>query len=350
MAFSGEEVSNKQVCLKDNSASPKESDMYVTTASIKLKVPPAESNGVLIKNLYLSCDPFMRLLMTKFDDPNGTRGFTPYAPGAPLIGFGVGRVVDSKNSDFKEGDLVWGLTKWEEYSLITEPESLFKIHNIDVPLSYYAGILGMPGITAYGGFNKVSSPKKGDRVFVSAALGSVGQIAGQFAKLMGCYVVGSAGSQEKVDLLKSKLGFDDAFNYKEEEDLDAALRRCFPEGIDIYFDNVGGKMLDAVLLNMRVHGRIAGCGMMSQYNLDKPEGVYNLASLIQKRVRYEGFSAVDYYSKYSEFLDFVLPYIREKKITYAEDFVEGLEKGPAAILGLYSGRNVGKQIVVVSRE
>jgi len=135
-----------------------------------------------------------------------------------------------------------------------------------VPLSYYIGILGMPGLTAYIGFNELSSPKKGETVYVSAASGAVGQLVGQFAKSIGCYVVGSAGSQEKVDLLKNKLGFDDAFNYKEEQDLVAALKRYFPEGIDIYFENVGGKMLDAVLLNMNKFGRIAVCGLISQYN------------------------------------------------------------------------------------
>ncbi|KAJ9173949.1 hypothetical protein P3X46_017032 [Hevea brasiliensis] len=268
----------------------------------------------------------------------------------PINGIGVAKVVDSRHPDFKGGDLVWGRTGWEEYSLITRPDPLFKISNSDVPLSYYTGILGMPGLTAYAGFYEVCSPKEGECVFVSAASGAVGQLVGQFAKLMGCYVVGSAGSREKVDLLKNKMWFDDAFNYKEEPDLNAALKRYFPEGIDIYFENVGGKMLDAVLLNMRVHGRIAVCGMISQYNLDKPEGVSNLMSIVYKRVRIEGFIVFEFYHKYPKYLDMALAYMREGKIIYVEDIAESLENGPAALVGLFTGGNMGKQVVLVSHE
>ncbi|CAK9144051.1 unnamed protein product [Ilex paraguariensis] len=244
----GEEVRNKQVIFRDYvSGFPKESDKYITTdKTLHLKVPEA-SNGVLVKNHYLSSDPYMRLRMQKHGDLDG-----------------------------------------------------------------------MPGLTAYVGFYEICTPKKGEKVFVSAASGVVGQVVGQFAKLMGCYVVGSAGSKEKVDLLKNKFGFDDAFNYKKEHDLDAALKRYFPEGIDIYFENVGGKMLDAVLLNMKIHGRIAMCGMISQYNnIHEPEGVTNLI---------------------------------ERNITYVEDIAEGLESGPAALVGLFNGLNIAKQVIVVARE
>uniref|UniRef100_A0A6N2LBU6 Enoyl reductase (ER) domain-containing protein n=1 Tax=Salix viminalis TaxID=40686 RepID=A0A6N2LBU6_SALVM len=352
MATSGEEVRNMQVILKDYVAGfPKESDMNVKTGSIKLKLAEDESsdNAVLVKNLYLSCDPYMRGRMTNspVDDPD----FSPFTPGSPIVGHGVAEVVDSRHPGFKKGDLVWGRKMgWEEYSLIKEPVKLFKIHSTDVPLSYYTGILGMPGMTAYFGFYQVCSPKKGERVYISAASGAVGQLVGQFAKLMGCYVVGSAGSKEKVELLKSKFGFDDAFNYKEEHDLAAALKRYFPEGIDIYFENVGGKMLDAVLLNMRFHGRIAACGMISQYNLQQPEGIQNITTVVFKRIRLEGFIIFDYFDQYPKFLDFVLPYIREGKIVYVEDINEGLERGPSALIGLFSGRNVGKQVVKVTND
>ncbi|XP_043693774.1 2-alkenal reductase (NADP(+)-dependent)-like isoform X2 [Telopea speciosissima] len=343
----GEEVSNKQVLLKDYVVGfPKDTDMVLNTGTISLKAPEG-SEAIVVKNLYLSCDPYMRMRMTKPDRPSYV---PPFTPGSVIIGYGVAKVVDSNNPKFKEGDLVWGMTGWEEYSLITMPDTLFKIEHTDVPLSYYTGILGMPGMTAYAGFHEVCSPKKGETVFISAASGAVGQLVGQFAKLMGCYVVGSAGSKEKVDLLKNKFGFDEAFNYKEEDDLDAALRRYFPEGIDIYFENVGGKMLDAVLLNMKVNGRIAVCGMISQYNFEKPEGVQNLLCLIPKQVRMEGFLVFSYYHKYSEFLEFIIPSIKEGKIAYVEDTAEGLDKAPGALIGLFSGRNVGKQVVVVARE
>ncbi|CAK8560055.1 unnamed protein product [Lathyrus sativus] len=336
---------NKQVILNDYvTGFPKESDMSIVDSTITLKIPEGSNDLVLLKNLYLSCDPYMRILMTK----DTTAGLGALIPGSPLTGFGVSTVVESRGPDYKKDDLVWGMTKWEEYSLIPAAQILFKIEHTDVPLSYYTGILGMPGMTAYAGFFEVGSPKKGETVFVSAASGAVGQLVGQFAKLHGCYVVGSAGSKEKVDLLKNKFGYDEAFNYKEEPDLNAALKRYFPEGIDIYFENVGGKTLDAVLLNMRVHGRIPVCGMISQYNLDQPEGVTNLAHIIYKRIRLEGFVVTEYYPLYTKFLEFILPLIREGKIAYVEDIAEGLENGPAALVGLFSGRNVGKQVLVVA--
>ncbi|KAH0733946.1 hypothetical protein KY285_009653 [Solanum tuberosum] len=342
----GEEISNKQILLKDYvNGFPKESDMELKISSMKLKVPE-DSNTVLVKNLYLSCDPYMRPRMKKTEG-SYTDSFTP---GSPIVGFGVAKVVDSAHPKFKKDELVWGITGWEEYSVIKAPETLFKIHNTDVPLSYYTGILGMPGITAYGGFYELCSPKKGETVYVSAASGAVGQLVGQFAKLIGCYVVGSAGSKEKVELLKNKFGFDEAFNYKEEQDLSAALKRYFPDGIDIYFENVGGKMLDAVLLNMRIHGRIAVCGMISQYNLEQNEGVHNLFCLISKRLRMQGFLAVDYFPLYKKFVEMVTPHIKEGKVKYVEDIAEGIESAPGALVGLFSGRNVGKQVVLVARE
>lgn len=154
----------------------------------------------------------------------------------------------------------------------------------------------------------------------------------------------------KVDLLKTKFGFDEAFNYKEEQDLNAALKRYFPDGIDIYFENVGGKMLDAVLLNMKLHGRIAVCGMISQYNLEQTEGVHNLFCLITKRIRMEGFLVFDYYHLYEKYLEMVIPQIKAGKVVYVEDVVDGLESAPSALVGLFSGRNIGKQVVIVSRE
>ncbi|KAG8371264.1 hypothetical protein BUALT_Bualt13G0069500 [Buddleja alternifolia] len=343
----GEEVRNKQIILKNYvKGFPKESDMILETSTIKLKVPEDCNDAVLAKNLYLSCDPYMRARMTKTEGSY----VDSFTPGSAIAGYGVARILDSSNPNFKKGDLVWGLTRWEEYALIKSTQALFKIQHTDVPLSYYTGLLGIPGHTAYVGFYEVCSPKKGETIFISAASGAVGQLVGQFAKLFGCYVVGSAGSKEKVDLLKNKFGFDEAFNYKEEHDLNSALKRYFPSGIDIYFENVGGKMLDAVLLNMRLRGRIAVCGMISQYNLEEPEGVQNLLCVISKRIRMEGFIVSDYYHLYPKFVEMVLPLIKEGKITYVEDLANGLESAPSALIGLFSGRNVGKQVVVVDPE
>ncbi|KAL6905893.1 hypothetical protein ACP4OV_003494 [Aristida adscensionis] len=341
------EVRNRRVILKRYvTGLPAEEDMELVDGVARLAVP-AGSAGVVLKNLYVSCDPYMRGRMSKHQQPSYVPDFLP---GEALVNFGVSRVVATGHPDFKVGDLVWGMTGWEEYTFVSNPESLFKINHPELPLSYYTGVLGMPGITAYFGFFDVAKPKKGEYVFVSAASGAVGQIVGQLAKLTGCYVVGSAGSDDKVKLLKTKFGYDEAFNYKKEKDLDATLKRYFPEGIDIYFENVGGATLDAVLLNMRQHGRIAACGMISQYNLEKPEGVHNLFCVVAKRLRIEGFLSLDYFGEYRRFEEAMVGYLKEGKINYVEDVVDGLDKAPAALIGLFAGRNVGKQLVAVASE
>ncbi|GFS43045.1 zinc-binding dehydrogenase family protein [Actinidia rufa] len=366
---------------------PKETDMEIKVGGSSRTAKERPKGALLVKNLYLSCDPYMRGRMRQFHDSY----IPPFVPGSVIEGFGVSRVVHSDNPNFKTGDIVTGMTGWEEYSLIQEPQRLRKIQqDDDIPLSYYVGLLGaLPEMgtsccfngwigahgllttdvyrqgrthdlnlgTAYAGFYllmpdfyEVCSPNKGDCVFVSAASGAVGQLVGQLAKLHGCYVVGSAGTDQKVDLVKNKFGFDEAFNYKEEPDLDAALKRYFPQGIDIYFDNVGGAMLDAALGNMRVHGRIAICGMVSEQNLFKPQGIHNLFHLISKRVTMRGFLQSDYLHLLPRFLEDVISYYKQGKIVYIEDMSRGLESAPAALAGLYSGKNVGKQVVCVARD
>ncbi|XP_073306355.1 2-alkenal reductase (NADP(+)-dependent) [Primulina huaijiensis] len=343
----GEIVENKQIIFKGYiEGTPKETDMELKLGStIKLEAPKG-SSLILLKNLYLSCDPYMRGRMRNF---HGSY-IPPFVPGSVIEGLGVSKVLDSDDPNFKPGDIVSGLTGWEEYSLIYKHEHLRKVESDKMPLSYYTGLLGMPGFTAYVGFYEVCDPKKGDYVFVSAASGAVGQLVGQLAKLHGCHVIGSAGSGQKVDLLKSKLGFDDAFNYKEESDLDAALKRYFPQGIDIYFENVGGAMLEAVLLNMRIHGRIAVCGMVSQHSLSDTQGTRNLFNLVIKRVRMQGFLQSDYLHLYPKFLEDISGLYKEGKITYLEDMDQGLETGPSAFVGLFSGENVGKKVICVAHE
>ncbi|KAL9258377.1 2-alkenal reductase (NADP(+)-dependent)-like protein [Drosera capensis] len=336
-------IENNLIVLKEYLVgSPNESHMELKTSKINIEV---KDGAVLVKNLYLACEPYNMICMRKPIGPGISREL-----GSPLTGFGVGKVVESKDEKFKKGDLVWGMTGWEEYSVIGNTQDLYKIEHTDVPLSYYTGILGLPGMTAYVGFYQICEPKKGDRIFISSAAGAVGVLVGQFAKLIGCYVVGSAGSKEKVELLKTKLGFDEAFNYKEEQDFNAALKRHFPDGIDIYFDNVGGKMLDVALLNMRHHGRVASCGMISQYTLQQAEGIHNLMTLILKRLRLQGFVVSDHYHLYPEYLKLILPLIKEDKISYVEDIAEGLESAPAALVGIFSGRSIGKQVIAVARE
>ncbi|KAL6626532.1 hypothetical protein ACP70R_030258 [Stipagrostis hirtigluma subsp. patula] len=354
MATATATAMNRRVILKEYvEGYPREEHMELLPGvEVPLRLTGDEPAGsVLVKNLYLSCDPYMRPKMSRPLRQSYTAAFVP---GAVITGYGVARVLDSSHPGLAPGDLVWGITGWEDYSVVTPPATKFlaKISHRGggVPLSYYTGVLGMPGLTAYVGFHEICAPKKGEAVFVSAASGAVGQLVGQFAKLAGCYVVGSAGSAEKVALLKSKFGFDDAFNYKEEGDLAAALARRFPEGIDIYFENVGGAMLDAALLNMRVHGRIAVCGLISQYNLAEGErdAVRNLAAVVTKRLRLQGFIEPDHKHLYPRYEEWVLPYIRDGTIAYVESVADGLESAPAALIGLFHGRNVGKQLVRVA--
>ncbi|KAJ1255836.1 hypothetical protein BS78_K153500 [Paspalum vaginatum] len=284
-------VPNKKVVLRRHvTGFPSKEDMEIVVDTVSLRVPEGQT-AVLIKNLYLSCDPWMRDRMAA-----SAALALGFAIGEALVNYGVGKVIDSTHPEFKAGDLVWGMSGWEEYSLK-------KINHTDVPLSHYTGVLGMTGVTAYSGFMEVGKPKSGDFVFVSAASGAVGQVVRQLAKIAGCYVVGSAGSDKKVSLLKTKFGFDDAFNYKLEPDLTVALKRCLPNGIDIFFDNVGGATLDATLLHMRLSGRVVACGMISQYNIKEPYGMCNLYTIILKAIRVEGINVIvnGYFNAYLGF-------------------------------------------------
>ncbi|KAK6154260.1 hypothetical protein DH2020_008508 [Rehmannia glutinosa] len=250
-----------------------------------------------------------------------------FFPHMVVRGYGVAKVIKSGYEELKEGEYVWGITSWEDFSWNFYPQQLLIKINIthDVPLSYYAGILGMSGLAAYVGWNEICCPKQGEIVYVSSGAGGVGHLVGQFAKMMGCYVVGSASTNQKVDLLKTELGFDDAFNYKE-GDLRSKLNKYFPKGIDIYFDNVGGEMLDEVMLKMNINGRIAASGMISQ------------------------FHGTDYKEKYPEYAEWAVKKLQEKKLVYVEDVITGLENVVSAFVGIYKGHNIGKRIVVVAEE
>ncbi|KAK9288270.1 hypothetical protein L1049_016720 [Liquidambar formosana] len=323
MAKLGQVVSNKQVILRNYATGfPKETDLMLSTGTIHLEVPEG-SNAVLVKNLYLSCDPYMVFCMLGDDNHSIAASVTP---GSVMNGYGVAKVLDSRHPDFKKGDLIWGTTGWEEYSLITTPET-FKIEHTDLPLSYSTGILGMPGLSAYTGFFEICSPKKGESVFISAASGAVGQLVGQFLKLMGCYVVGSAGSKEKVDLLRNKFGFDEAFNYKEERDLDAALKSalqyespwlhcCVRNDLSVQSCSARSRRLDVPYPQAYSHGRIYRCRLLSS----------------QLQVFGHG-AALSFW-----------------KIVYVEDIAEGIENGPSALIGLFKGYNIGKKLVVVAHE
>ncbi|CAI0628082.1 unnamed protein product [Linum tenue] len=308
------EVSNKQVVLKayiTDGRAPRKDDMAVTVSTLPELKAPKGSGGFLVKNLYLSCDPYMRGRMR----PPSPASYIPsFLPSRPIEGFGVSEVVDSDNPEFQAGDFIAGMTGWEEYTLIQKPQQLRKIsRNHAVPLSYHLGLLGMPGFTAYCGLYELCSPKAGEFVFVSAASGAVGQIVGQLAKLEGCRVVGSAGSATKVEMLTSKMGFDAAFNYKEEADLDAALK-----------------------------------SMVSQHAVtDSGPGIRNISNVIVKRIKMQGFLQSDFLHLYPRFLDHVTAHFLAGDIVYVEDVDDGLESAPAALAGLFTGENIGKKVVRV---
>ncbi|GGW89239.1 NADP-dependent oxidoreductase [Streptomyces noursei] len=299
-----------------------------------------EAGQVLVKNVYLSVDPYMRGRMS-----SAKSYVEPFKLDRPMLGGAVGRVLSSQADGFAEGDYVLHHFGWREYATF-DAQSAVKVSEAIAPLSTYLGVLGMPGLTAYAGLLRVGAFKEGDAVFVSGAAGAVGSQVGQIAKLKGASrVIGSAGSDEKVKLLVEEYGFDTAFNYKKGPVKDQ-LKEAAPDGIDVYFDNVGGDHLEAAIASMNVHGRIAVCGMISQYNATEPTPApRNLAQIIAKRLRIEGLLVGDHYDLQSEFVREVGAWIRSGELKYRETVVEGIENTADAFLGMLRGENTGKMLV-----
>lgn len=304
------------------------------------EVPEPGPGEILVRNLYVSVDPYMRGRM------NDAKSYAePYRLDEPMQGGAVGRVVASGAEDFAPGDHVLHFLGWREYALV-KAKNAVKVDPGLAPLGSYLGVLGMTGLTAYAGLLRVAALKEGDTVFVSGAAGAVGSQVGQIAKLKGAArVIGSAGSDEKVALLREEYGFDAAFNYKNgpvAEQLAAAA----PEGIDVYFDNVGGEHLEAAIGALNLRGRVAVCGMIAHYNATEPApGPRNLFRLIQNRLRIEGFLVGDHYDLQPLFVEEVGGWIREGKLRYRETVVDGIESNLDAFLGVLRGDNIGKMLV-----
>ena len=298
---------------------------------------------VLVRNLYLSVDPYMRGRM---------RAAKSYAAGfelgKPLQGGGVGEVIESRSQTLPVGCFVSGMVGWENYTTALA-EAFMRVDPELAPLSAYLGALGMPSMTAWYGMKEIGKAKPGETVVISAASGAVGQIAGQMAKMIGCRVVGTVGSEEKLRYILDELGFDAGINYKTADTLGAALDEACPKGIDVYFENVGGAMLDAVLARVNPFARIIACGMISQYNLEKPDGVHNLMSIIGNRVLMQGFIISDHYARMPEFHAEMGGWIKQDKIQYREDITEGIENAPAAFIGMLKGENFGKAMVEIAK-
>jgi NADPH-dependent curcumin reductase CurA len=304
-------------------------------------VPTPAAGQVLVRNQYLSVDPYMRGRM------RDVKSYAPpYAVGEAMYGGAVGEVVASAADNVKVGDTVVHQLGWREYALV-DAKAAEKVDPAgEVPLSAYLGTLGMPGLTAYVGVTRTLGVKEGDVVFVSGAAGAVGSAAGQMARLRGASrVIGSAGSAEKVRYLKEELGFDDAFDYHDGNVTDL-LAAAAPNGIDAYFDNVGGDHLEAAINVFNVNGRAALCGSISGYNKENPEpGPRNLSKLVGWRLRLEGFLVLDHYDLLGEFRAEVGPWIRDGKLKYRETVVEGFENTAQAFIDMLGGANTGKMVV-----
>ncbi|TGE13449.1 NADP-dependent oxidoreductase [Hymenobacter elongatus] len=307
-----------------------------------LDLPTPEAGQVLLKTLYVSVDPYMRGRMNA-----GKSYVPPFAVGEPLAGGAVAEVVESRNEAFPAGSVVVGNLPWQHYSL-ADGKSLNRVPTDQAPVSYFLGLLGMPGLTAYFGLLDICQPKAGETVVVSGAAGAVGMVVGQLAKIQGARVVGTAGSDEKVAYLK-QLGFDEAINYKTTPDIAQALAAAAPAGIDCYFDNVGGPITDAVYGLLNKHARIALCGQISSYNdAVVPTGPRPEGKLLTTSARLQGFIVSDYFSRWPEGIAKLTEWYGAGQLQFEETITEGFDQIPAAFLGLFSGENTGKAIVKVA--
>jgi NADPH:quinone reductase len=300
-----------------------------------------KDNEVLLKPWYISVDPYMRGRM------NSAKSYAAsWEIDQPIIGSAVAKVIESKSNALPEGEVVRGSLPWATFC-IEKADKLQKVDINDVPPGYYLGLLGMPGYTAYFGMIDICRPVAGETAVISGAAGAVGIVAGQIAKIQGLRVIGIAGSDEKCTLIKEEFGFDEAINYKTSKSLRKELAALCPEGVDVYFDNVGGEITEAVASNLDFHARIALCGQISQYNNSKPYvGFSILPHLLTRSVKLQGFIVRDYSSRFTEAATQLFLWHKEGKLKYIETIIEGFDKLPEAFIGLFNGRNHGKMLVL----
>jgi NADPH-dependent curcumin reductase CurA len=309
-----------------------------TFQSVQVELPAPDDGEVLVRNLFMSVDPYMRGRM------NDVKSYVPpFQLGKALDGGAIGEVIESRTPALERGTFVQSMRGWRDY-FVAPGNELRRVDPAVQPLSAYLGALGMPGLTAWVGLN-LAEVAPGDRVFISGAGGAVGSVAGQLAKARGAFVIGSAGSDDKVRTILEEFGFDRAFNYKH-GDIRGQLAAAAPEGIDVYFDNVGGDHLEAALANMRTHGRIAACGSISRYNDETPSpGPRNLFLIVTRRLTIRGFIVTDWAKELKTFLAEVTPLVASGRIAMRETVVDGLENAPRAFLDMLRGANTGKMIV-----
>jgi NADPH-dependent curcumin reductase len=325
---------NRQILLKSR---PVGAPSAANFELVDTPVPPVGDGDVLRRTLFLSLDPYMRGRMS--DAPSYA---APVEIGAPMCGHTVSEVVESRNPAFSPGDVVAGYDGWQQFG-VSKGKELRKLDTA-VPPSTALGVLGMPGMTAYVGLLDIGQPKPGETVVVSAASGAVGAVVGQLAKIKGCRAVGIAGSAEKCRYVVEELGFDACVNYKE-GDLKAALKEACPNRIDIYFENVGGAVLAAVMRLLNRGARIPLCGLIAEYNATELGGGPNWRPLLVSRATVRGFIVSDRGDRGPAFLQEMMPLVRDGRIKYREDVVDGLDAAPSAFIGLLEGKNFGKLIV-----
>jgi len=333
------ETISREIHLKRRPAGlPSQSDFELA----EVPIPVPTEGQVLVRNLYMSVDPYMRGRMRDRSSYVGS-----FSIGQPLEGGCVGQVIQSNGGMLPAGDYVLGFKGWREY-YVSDGTDLTRIDPKLALLPSYLGIMGMPGMTAYVGLLDIGQPKEGDTVFVSAAAGAVGSVACQIAKIKGCRVVGSAGSDEKVRWLQEEAGIDAAFNYKNVQDLSAELGRLCPDGSDIDFENVGGAHLEAALGHMNSYGRVVLRGMISQYNAAGPvSGPGNLFLAITRRLKLQGYIVSDHPDRRPQFEADMSRWISEGRIHWKETILEGIDNAPKAFIGLFQGENFGKMLVRV---
>ncbi len=299
-------------------------------------VPQPGEGEVLVKNLWLSLDPYMRGRMS--DAKSYVKGVDI---GEVMVGQTVGEVVESKNEKIKQGDHVLTQLGWQLYGTTKEAT---RVDGSRVPLSCYLGVVGMPGMTAYFGLRDIGQPKPGETVVVSAASGAVGSVVGQLAKIWGCRAVGIAGGKQKCDYVTRELGFDACIDYKAGE-LYRGLKEACPKGVDVDFENVGGEILDTTLRLTNTYSRIVICGLIAEYNATEPYGYKNLRAVLINRIKLQGMIVFDWKDRYGEALKALAGYFAQGKLKYRESVVEGIENAPKGLIALLKGQNFGKQLV-----
>jgi NADPH-dependent curcumin reductase CurA len=319
---------------------PREGDFSYT----EVPIPEVRDGQALVKILWLSLDPYERGRMNE-----AQTYATSVAIGGIMAGGAVGKVVASRREDLPVGEYVEGSLGWQEYAL-SEGQNLRRLDPHIAPLSTSLGVLGMPGLTAYFGLFEIGRPEPGDTVVVSAASGAVGAVVGQLAKMAGCYVVGIAGTSAKIEYIENELGFNRGVSYREERFPERLAEAC-PEGVNVYFDNVGGDVTDAVFDLLADRARVALCGQISQYNLERPDlGPRNLRSLVGKQVKVEGFLVWRFANRAEAARRRLTQWLVDGKLKYREDIVEGLQNAPSALIGMMHGANFGKLLIKVSDE